>query len=409
MNKIYQAITKTFPAFRGRDYRLYFYGQIISWAGTWLQNVALSWFIWKITNSEIWVGITAAIPLFVGSLLTPVGGIIADRFDKRNVLYITQIFAMIQAFILGGLAINNCAPLWVIILLSFMLGVINAVDGPTRNSLIPEIVRKEEIASGAALSSAMITLSQAFGPALAGLLIPIVGIGWTFILNGVSFLAAIITFAMMIIENKSKKHIEHPLKMFWAGIKYSVSEPRIRLCVILTGLIGMFGFSYRAILPIVTTEVFKAGPRLLGFLTAAIGAGACVGAIIVSAKSKKVPFNLFVITGSLLTGTSLILFSLNSNVILGMVFLFFAGAGFTLSGSTVRAELQVIMEEKMRGRTIGIAMMSFFAGMATGNLLEGILTKQFGSSIAISSNGIALLIIVAVIIFASRKTKLKPV
>jgi MFS family permease len=409
MNKIYQAIAKTFPAFRGRDFRLYFIGQFISWAGTWLQNVTLGWFVWKMTHSGIWVGLTAAIPLFVCSLLTPMGGIIADRFDKRNVLYVIQVLAMIQAFILGGLAMNNYAPLWAIVSLSFMLGAINAVDGPTRNSLIPEIVRKEEIASSAALNTAMITSSQAFGPALAGLLIPFCGIGGTFIINGVSFIAVIVTLWMMLIENKSKKHVEHPLKMFWAGIKYSVFEPRIRLCVVLTGLIGMFGFSYRAMLPIVTTEIFKSGPFILGCLTAAVGVGACAGAVIVSAKSKKVPFNMFVITGSIMTGTSLILFSLTSNIILGIVFLFFAGAGFTLSSSTVRAELQVIVEDKMRGRAIGLAMMAFFAGMALGNSLEGILAKQFGPSVAISSNGIALLVLVATIVFVSRKIKLKSV
>jgi len=400
---------KTFPAFRGRDYRLYFYGQLISWAGTWLQNVALGWFVWQVTHSAFWVGFIAAIPLFVGSILTPFGGIVADRFDKRKVLYVTQLLAMIQAFVLGWLAINNFAPLWVVALLSFTLGVINATDGPTRNSFITEIVRKDEIGSGSALNASMITAAQAFGPALASLLIPLVGIGWTFILNGFSFLAVIITLSMMAVENKAKKHIEHPIKMFWSGIKYTISEPRIRLCVVLTGLIGMLGFSYRAILPVVTAEVFRAGPQVLGYLTAVVGLGACTGSIVVSAKSKKMPFDLFVVSGSIITGIALILFSANSDLVYGLILLFMAGAGFALSFSTVRAEAQVITEEKMRGRVTGITMMSFFAGMALGNSLDGILAKSLGCGIAVGSNGIALLVLAAIVIISSRKLKLRKV
>lgn len=397
-------ILKTYPIFRNRNFRLYFYGQLISFAGNWLQNVAQGWLVLEITHSAYWVGFIYALPLFVGAALSPFGGIIADKFNKKKILYWTQLLGMAQAFFLGVLVITHHADLWVIGVLAFMLGVINAVDISTRQSFVTEIVDTEHIRSAATLNGALQTAAQVIGPGLGGFLIAYFGTGWTFIINGLTFIPVWIFLVMINYRHIIDEGMEHPIKMFISGISYTLTNSKILLCVLLAGFIPMFGYSFRAILPVITTDIFKGGPEILGYLGSAAGVGSCLGALIISTESKsKFPFNVYIVSGSLITGIALVLFSFVSNLYLGLLLLFLAGVGFTVSYSMARAEFQTVTESRMRGRVGGILVMFFFLGMAVGNYLAGFLAENWGTGVALRINGSLLLIITVIAYFTIPK------
>ena len=391
-----------------RNYVLHFIGQVISFSGSWIQSVALGYYVYQITGSRVWLGVLSALPLLVSTLLMPIGGVLADKYDKRKTLYLTQAMALIQAVFLGCLVLSHHADMWNICILTVLLGIINAVDGPTRNAFIPELLRKENIGSGVALNGVIIMMARVVGPAIAGFLILWVGVGWTFFINGLSFLPVFLTLSLMRIEHKQKRPERGD---FLSGLKFAWNHQQVRLCVLLSGLIGLFGMSYNGILPAIAKDVFNAGPKVLGYMGSAVGLGAMIGGSIVSARSKNLPFNLFVVSGSAVSGLALILFPMTSNIYLALSLLFFAGIGFTLSFSTVRSESQIITNEvraDMKGRVTSLTMMSFFAGMAIGNLIVGYLAKKFGFVIAIGANGVALLLL-AGIMFAFRPIKAKKV
>ena len=389
-----------------RNYVLHFIGQAISFSGMWLQNVALGYLVYEITSSKIWLGIVSAIPLLVSTFLLPYGGVLADRYDKRKILYITQTMGFIQAISLGILVLSHNASIWNICILSVCLGLITSIDNPARNSFIPEIVQREHIGSGVALNGVMIMLARVFGPGLAGFLILLIGTGWTFVVNGLSFLPVFVTLSMMRIKRKEKRLDKSD---FWSGLKFTFSHPQVKMCFILSGTIGAFGMSYNGILPAVVKDVFHSGPKLLGYMGSAVGLGAFIGGSIVSAKSKKLPFNIFIIVGCLASGLALILFPLASNIYIALAMLSLAGAGFTLSFSTVRAESQIVTREicaDMQGRVTSLIVMAFFAGMAVGNLLVGYLSKKYGFFVALGSNGLALLLISLVVFIKPSQFKL---
>lgn len=408
-----------FPAFKERNYRLHFAGQLISISGMWLQLMAQSWRVNEITHSSAWVGFIVALPIGISSALTPIGGIVADRFDKRKVLYFTQTAVAIQCALLAIMEFSGHESLSLLVAINCLFGMIMAIDGPTRNSFIPDLLENdttsgteliEKIGSGVALNGAMVMTAMMLGPGVAGSLLGLVGVGWTFVASSIATLGVMVTLPMMRIAHKHKKPQEHPIHMFWLGIKYTVADPVIRLCVVLAGLIGMFGFSYRALLPVITKEVYKSGMGTMGNLMFAAGFGALIGSVLVSANSKKLPFNKLVIGGTLVAGVSLILFSTTSALPLGMFLLFLAGIGFTLSFSTVRAKSQIVSEQRLRGRVTGFTMMLFFMGMSLGNLSVGFLAKQYGCPTALLTSGIAFLVLSAsMFMFRKNVDVIKPV
>jgi MFS family permease len=277
---------------------------------------------------------------------------------------------------------------------SFFFGATLGIDNPTRNSFIPELIKKEHIGSGIALNGAMVMSAQAIGPFVAGCFLIFFSAGWAFALSGVTTLAVVLTLPHMKVKPIEKKPQEHPVKTFLLGIKYTFySEPKIRLCAILAGLIGAFGFSYRGILPTLAKEVYKSGPEVVGYLAFAAGCGSLAGAVFVSSKSKNLKFKKLIILGCFTSGISFIVFSTTSNLIIGMALLFLAGLGFTLSFSTLRAVSQIESTPEMRGRVTGLTMMLFFGGVSVGNFMAGLIAKSFGCSASMASCGISFLIL----------------
>jgi len=387
--KIQTALARAMPAMTERNFRLFVYGQFISFAGTWLQTAAEGWLVYDLTHSAAWVAGVASLMFIPSIVLAPFGGIIVDRFDKRNVLYVTNILGMLQAFALGTLTLTGHITAPIIAILAFVLGITTAIDAPARRTLINEIVAtKEHIGSASALNASLITLGQMIGPALAGLLIPLIGSGWTFIVNGVTFLAVVVTMWNMLFIPTEPVQQEHPLTMIKAAFIYAFSDKFIRFRLFLIIFLSTFAFSYRSILPVITDQVFHQGPRIFGMFSAAVGCGAFVGSVVVSLFARKLPFRNFLVIGSSVNGISLFFFGRAPGIGLAALLLFLTGFGFTLSFVTTRATLQQLLKEQrplMTGRVLSIDYMFFFTGIAFGNMIVGQIAGRFGSPAAVTS------------------------
>lgn len=387
-------LVKTFPAFHEKNFRLYFYGQLISVTGTWLQNVALGWLILQLTHSALWVGTVSALSVLPTLIFSLLGGVIVDKFDKKKILYITQSSAMVVAFILGILTLFNAVNIWEVCTLSFLLGTINAIDLPALQSFVSEMVSKERLASAIALNSALSNSARAIGPAIAGVLINYIGIGWTFIFNALSFIAVLMAFAAMIIKNRIPRHEHvHPTTMIKEGLRYTFAHRGLSMLMCTSAALAIFGYSYAAMLPVIAENVFNSGAAGLGYLLSAAGAGAFVGAILVSAFSIRMSPRLAVIGGNILLGIGLFLFSISSHLGVALIFMAVIGFSFTFEFSMINTLIQHAVRPDMRGRVMSILIMMFLGAAFFGNFGIGYFSNIFGTQLVIRFNSIVVLII----------------
>jgi MFS family permease len=392
-SKIRNTLFNLFPAMRSSNFRLFLYGQMISFAGTWLQAGTQGWLVQGMTNSAQEVATVASLSTFSMCLFSFFGGTVTDRFDKRKLLYVTQIAAMTQAFILGYLTITHQITLWEIKLLAFSLGVIGGIDGPARQSLMMQTTEnREQIRSGTAINASLHMLGQLIGGVLASVLIPLVGIGGSFIINGLTFITVILTILRMRLGVTQRTKRENPFRSMISGLKYTRKQKGMLFQIILVGVIAMLGFSYRGIFPTITKEKFHAGTLVFGLLQAAVAGGALVASIVVSKYSKRLGehgifFKCFVVGGSFMVGIPLILFSLIHSLLFCLPLLVIAGAGLIMGLSTLRATLSESMAENMRGRVMGLIFTIVPLGMSLGYKLNGILAQHFGCSKAIGLIG----------------------
>lgn len=390
-----------FPALRNRNYQLYFSGQFISLTGTWLQIVAQSWLVLQLTNSAFLVGSVAAAATLPTFLFALFGGVIVDRFSKRHILITTQTGSMMLAFILGILTVSGRINVLEIIILAFLTGIITAIDSPARQSFVVEMVGKQNLASAIALNSGIFNTARIIGPSLAGLLIATIGTGWAFIINGTSYIAVII--ALLFIKAKptlAKNHL-HPLKAIREGIAYAVSHPIIKILLVLTGVVSVFGWSYATIMPVIARDIFHVGPDLLGYLYAVSGVGALISTIIVSAFGNKIRSSVFIVGGSMLFSTSIFLFTFTTNFLVALPFLFLAGLGLLSCFSMINTTLQNLVEDEVRGRIMSMYTIMFIGLSPVGNLQIGFLAQVFGSFFAIRVGAI-IVFAFGVFIFLNR-------
>jgi len=399
-------LAKPFPAFQERNYHLHFWGQFVSFIGFWLQLTAQSWRVRELTQSNAKVGFIVGLPILIAAIVAPFGGVIADRKDKRKVLYCIQAVSATLCFSLAAMFFCHCESVARMIVVNILLGISLGIDNPTRNSLIPDLIKKENIVSGIALNGAMVMSAQAIGPGLAACFLVCLNAGWAFIASGLAPLAVVLTLPFMRPMRTNKKLEEHPVKTFFAGMKYTFcSDPLIRLCVIICGFAGMLGFSYRAVLPGIAKEVYKAGPEIVGWLAFFAGVGSFAGAVFISWFSKVAHLHVrrLVVIGCTAAGTGFVVFAATSQLWLGSAFLFLAGFGFTMTSSAVRSVSQTVAEPQMRGRVTGLTMAIFFGGIAIGNFASGLIAESFGCPASMAICGISFLILAFLIFVVKRK------
>jgi MFS family permease len=381
-------------ALGSRNYRLFFGGQGLSLIGTWIQRIAQAWLVYRLTDSVFLlglVGFSTQIPTF---LLAPFAGVIVDRRNRYHILIATQVLAALQAVILAILVITNTVQVWHIIVLGIFLGLINAFDMPSRQSLLVEMIEhREDLSNAIALNSTMVNGARLVGPTIAGLVIAAVGEGVCFAMNAASFLAVIVALLVMRIK-PSKPATPNGNLLFGLkeGFRYAFGFPPIRAILVLLALVSIMGMPYTVLMPVFARDILHGGPHTLGFLMAAVGTGALVGALYLASRRTVVGLEKVITFAAITFGIGLITFSFSRQLWLSMLLLFFVGMGMMMQMAASNTVLQTIVEDDKRGRVMSIYAMSFFGMVPLGSFIAGTLGSKIGTPATVMLGGICCVI-----------------
>jgi len=376
-----QGTGNPFAALRHRNFQLYFGGQLISNAGTWMQIIAQGWLVYQLTHSDLTLGIVgfaAALPTLI---ITPWGGVIVDRVPKRTILMLTQSGAMMLAFTLAALAFTKVVQVWHIYLLAAGLGIVNSFDAPARQAFVVEMVGRDDLPNAIALNSMMFNSARIIGPAMGGLLLAIIGTAWCFTINGLSFLAVLIGLgAMRLAPHVAKHHSESPWKQLTGGIKYVTSQNELAGLLLLSLFFSVFGISYSTILPAFVEQMLKQGAAAYGVVNAATGVGAVSGAFIIANQRGRQWRGKWLLAASLGFPIVLAVFSFTSFFPASLILAVGLGFGFMVEFTMINTLLQTRVDDRLRGRVMGLYTLTFFGFAPFGNLAVGALSQQIGLS-----------------------------
>jgi len=389
-----------FQALSFRDFRLFWFGQLISLSGTWMQSVAQGWLVYSLSKSPLYLGLVAAASSLPILLFTLLGGIIADRFPKRNILMITQALSIIPALILGVLTGMGTATVWHVALLAFFLGTINAIDIPTRQSFLAEMVGKGHIVNAIALNSAAFNGARIIGPMIAGLAISYLGIPACFFLNAASFVAVIAALASMRIKGEIKIGSEGLLKDFMKGVTFMRGSREIIHVMLLITVFSLAGLPYISLLPVFAEEVFHSGAKGLGFLVSASGIGALTAALAIAAKGDIKNKTRFMSYAGLCFSVSLLVFSFSKIFVVSLIAIMFGGWGMVSYLATANSYIQVSVPDELRGRVMSVYSFIFIGTVPIGNSIMGIIAEKAGTTHTVTAAGV--LCIIASGIFAKK-------
>ncbi len=378
-------------ALRSRNYKLFFIGQGISVIGTWMTRIATSWLVYRLTGSAALlglVGFAGQIPAFV---LGPVAGVWVDRWDRQRTIVVTQILSTVQSFALAFLALAHIITVWEIVALALMQGLINAFDMPARQSFVIQMVeRREDLGNAIALNSSMVNAARLIGPAIAGVVVAWVGEGFCFLIDGISYLAVIVSLLMMRIpEAQVKKRSRHVVAELNEGWQYVIHSVPIRSILLNLSIVSLFGMPYSVLMPIFASEVLGGGAHTLGFLMAATGVGALAGAMLLAARRNVVGLGRRIAVTTTLFGVSLVAFSLSRSLWLSMLILPVVGFGMMQQMAASNTILQTIVDDEKRGRVMAFYSMAFQGMAPFGSLLAGSLAARFGAPLTVMVSGIA--------------------
>src|SRR5215468_8396349 len=375
----------TFRALRHRNYRLFFWGQLVSLVGTWMQQTAMSWFVYQITNSKLLLGIVAArgsAPMMVSSIW---GGSLADRHPKRSILLATQTAQMICAFFLAAGVRAGFATPWFIIIIAASNGVAMGFDMPARQAFTVEMTSREDLLNAISLNSSIVNGARVVGPSVAGLLIGWVGVAMCFFLNGLSFIAVIAGFLLMRLPPFERRiEIASAREHAWEGIVYAMKHPRVRTILLLFLAVGVFGWSYAVLMPAFARDVLGRGANGYGILMSASGTGAFVGALLVATFGHLFTPRKIALGGVWLFSIAMLALSFTKSFPLALMLLLVAGFGMLLFFSTSNTVLQTIVPDEMRGRVMGVWSLVFGAMIPLGSLEAGAVAHWVGTSMALA-------------------------
>lgn len=398
-------IFTNFPAIKNKHFRIYLLGHFVSSTGTWIQWVTLGWLVYELTSSPFMVGLSTGIQALPVLLFTLLGGVLVDRFNKRKLLFITQVFSLILALALAFLTLLDLITVNQIIIMAFLLGVINAIDSPARQAYVAELAKKEHISSAIALNSSAFNLARVLGPSFAGIIILSLGAGAAFLINSLSFFAILIALSLIPNTPKILHPHAHPLLAIKEGLRYAFTHSLTRNLLLFVSVSTIFGWSFSSILPVIAKEIYNQGPANLGLMYSSAGVGSVLGALLASALSRRKNPLILIFTGSLIFSTSLILLSLTANYILGLFFIFLAGLGFLLQIAITNSTIQHNVEDRLRGRVMSIYILMHFGMTPLGSFQIGFMAEHFGSPLAIRVGAIILLITAILLILGKYRLK----
>ncbi|XWK86252.1 MAG: MFS transporter [Phormidium sp.] len=397
------------PAFKSKNYRLFFAGQGLSLIGSWMTQVATIWLVYKLSTSPWLLGIVGFASQIPSVVFLPIAGVFVERWNRHRVIIATQVLSMIQSLALAVLTLTGIINIWQLILLSLFQGTVNAFDAPARQAFVPEIVEKrEDLANAIALNSAMFNGARLIGPAIAGIVLATVGAGYCFLIDGLSYIAVICALLAM----KLKPHVValnikgNSLQRLKEGFVYAFSFPPIRAIILLLALVSFMGMQYTVLVPIFATKVLNGGADALGFLMAGSGVGALVGAVYLSMRKSVVGLGKIIAYSPAIMGIGLVAFGLSRVLWFSLIMMFVTGLGFILQFASSNTLLQTIVEDDKRARVLSIYTLAFFGVIPFGNLFAGGLANYIGAPNTVIISGIFC--ILGSLYFARQLPSLKP-
>jgi MFS family permease len=391
-------VSQAVRALRHRNFRLFLGGQVISLAGTWMQQVALSWLVYRLTRSPFLLGLLGFAGQLPSLLLAPLAGVWADRADRRRIVIGTQVLAMVQALVLAALVLTGRATVAHIFVLSVFLGLVNGVDVPTRQAFLVEMVRgRDDLANAIALNSSVFNAARLVGPAVAGFMIALVGEGVVFLLNGLSYIAVIAALVAMRVEPRpagggERRPVLSELK---DGVRYAFGFAPIRSLLLLIGVVSVMGVPFTVLMPVFATDVLHGEAHTLGLLLSSLGMGALGGALLLATRRSVRGLGRVILGAVILFGLSLVGFGLSRHDWLSMALLVAAGLGMMVHMAASNTILQTIVDEDKRGRVMSFYAMAFMGGVPLGSLLSGVIAARVGAPATVILGGIACLLAAA--------------
>lgn len=392
-------------ALRFPNYRLWFFGQLVSLVGTWMQTTAQGYLIYQLTDSPAYLGYVGFANGLPSWLFTLYGGVIADRTSRRKIIIIAQSAMMVLAFVLAGLVYFHSVEAWHIIVLSFLLGIANAFDAPARQSFVIELVDREELSTAIALNSTMFNSAAVVGPMAAAATYAAFGPMWCFSLNGLSFIAVILGLALMKIP-KINRPARRSTSLFTEareGLKYTWGQPVIRMLIFTFMMLTALGMGLVALIPAWAVDVLKGGVTTNGSLISARGLGAMSGALLVALLSQyRIKGKLWGM-GLLMQPVFILAFALSTSLPLSMLFLALTGMAFLATVNTTNAMVQELVSDDLRGRVMGIYTLTFLGTVPIGSLIAGLMAERIGAQTTVIIFG-SLMLIFSVIGWARMKS-----
>jgi len=400
-------ISIIFRSLRHRNYRLFFSGQSISLIGTWMQRIALPWVVYRMTGSEVLLGIVGFAGSIPSFLLAPFAGVLIDRWSRYRVLLLTQIISMLQAGVLAWLSLSGSLEIWHILVLSVALGCINSFDMPARHSFVIDMVNgKEDIGNAIALNSMMFNGARLIGPSVAGIVLASVGEGACFLINALSYIFVIASLMMMrVTETREKKEPVPMFREMKEGWDYVFGFAPIKHIILLLALVSLMGASYQVLMPVYAKDILQGDSHTYGFLMGGAGAGALLGAIYLASRNTVLRLGRLIPAATALLSTGLIAISISKSFFISMFLIFFTGLGMMAHTAASNTVLQTIADDDKRGRVMSFYTMALMGTAPFGSLLAGWMAKVLGTPWTIFIGGAVCLL--GALVFYRRLPELK--
>ena len=378
-------------ALKYRNYRLFFGGQIVSLTGSWITITATSWLVYRLTASALLLGVIGFASQFPAFFVTPFAGILVDRWNRHRLLVATQTASMIIAFVLAALTLSGTITIPWLIAVSVVQGLINAFDVTTRQAFVPTLIEdKNDLGNAIALNSSMFNVARLLGPTVAGAIIAVSNEGWCFLLDGISYLAVIASLVAMRVPATAARATAHasPFQQLKEGWTYAYNHRAIRSVIILIAVTCLVGVPYTVLMPVFAATIFQGGAHTLGFLMAASGGGALLGALYLAARRSTAGLGKVIPVSALIFGMGLIAFAFSRVLWLSIALLIITGFGFMVQVAASNTLLQTTVDDSKRGRVMSFFLMAYFGTTPFGSLIAGSMSDRVGAPWTLAIGGL---------------------
>lgn len=380
-------------ALRHRNYRLFFGGQSISLIGTWITRIATSWLVYRLTGSELLLGVVGFAGQIPMLILAPFAGVFVDRWDRHRLLVVTQVLSALQSLALAVLTMMKIINVTELIALQVVQGIINSFDTPARQAFVVEMVTdREDLPNAIALNSSMFNASRIVGPSIGGVLIAAVGEGWCFMADAISYIAVIISLLLMNVARVQRERGEETMfDELNVGVRYVAQSVPVRTLLILVAIVSTMGMPYAILMPAIAADVLHGGPHTLGILMTASGAGALVGTFYLASRKTVIGLGKVIVAATVILSVGLIAFSLTKSLWVALLSLPLVGAGMMLQSASTNTILQTVVDEDLRGRVMAFYTMAILGTQPLGSLVAGVMADRIGAQYTILVGAIVCL------------------